>query len=226
MQQETIQYRLVWPGLLRLSHWVIAFGILFQILSAKLLEFDTVDTAFWYDWHIICGQTIMLAFLLRLILLFFPGSSHWRSLVPDKVQRQAMLQMIKFYISFARFPLPSWYAHNPFWLPLYILLYFVLAICLVTGLWTGTGTMIAGISIHKLHSVSSGFIIIFSLFHIVTAFLHDLKGKGAYISGMISGSRYFHIDKQMNADQLNIKGNDSVYVSMDSLEKDLKKKHK
>ena len=41
-----------------------------------------------------------------------------------------------------------------------------------------------------------GFILILTVAHVLAAFLHDLKGKGAAISGMISGYRYFHVEKQ------------------------------
>ena len=51
-----------------------------------------------------------LAVLLRVALLFVPGSSHWRALLPSRADRQAMMQMLKFYLSLVRTPLPAWYA--------------------------------------------------------------------------------------------------------------------
>ncbi len=225
MQQENIRYVLVWSGWLRLSHWLITAGVLFQITSAWAIGHDSADYAFWQDWHIISGQIILMALALRVALLFFPGSSNWRTLLPEKSQLQAMIQMIKFYLSLTRFPLPNWHAHNPLWLPLYLLIFFVLAACSITGLLYDSPKIIFGFPVVELHSASASVIIIFTLFHIVTVFLHDLKGKGAFISAMVNGYRYFHFTSQNNENNsLGMKQKmqaekQSVSISVDSIKK-------
>ena len=225
MQQENIRYVLVWSGWLRLSHWLIAAGVLFQITSAWAIGHGNADYTFWLDWHLISGQIVLMALALRVVLLFFPGSSNWRALIPEKSQLQAMVQMIKFYLSFTRFPLPNWHAHNPFWLPLYLLMFFVLAACSVTGLWYDSPKIIFGFPIVELHSVLASVIITFTIFHIVTVFLHDLKGKGAFISAMVNGHRYFHFTSQNNENNsLEMKQKmqaekQSVSISVDSIKK-------
>ena len=227
MQQENIRYVLVWSGWLRLSHWLIAAGILFQITSAWAIGHDNADYTFWQDWHLITGQIILMALALRVVLLFFPGSSNWRAFIPEKSQLQAMVQMIKFYLSLTRFPLPNWYAHNPLWLPLYLVIFFILAACSITGLLHDSPKIILNYPMVKLHSVLANVIIIFSIFHIVTVFLHDLKGKGAFISAMINGHRYFHFTSQSNENENNPREmqqkmqseKQSVYISVDSIEK-------
>ncbi len=225
MQQENIRYVLVWSGWLRLSHWLIAAGVLFQITSAWAIGHDNADYTFWLDWHLISGQIILMALALRVVLLFFPGSSNWRALIPEKAQLQAMVQMIKFYLSLARFPLPNWYAHNPLWLPLYLIIFVVIAACSVTGLLHDSPKIIFGFPVYKLHSAMASVIIIFTLFHIVTVFLHDLKGKGAFISAMVNGHRYFHFTSQNNENENNPREiqeeiqaeKQSVYISVDSI---------
>jgi len=223
MQQENIRYVLVWSGWLRLSHWLIAAGILFQITSAWAIGHDNADYTFWLDWHLISGQIILMALALRAVLLFFPGSSNWRAFLPEKSQLQAMVQMIKFYLSLTRFPLPNWYAHNPLWLPIYPVIFFILAGCSITGLLHDSPKIIFGFSMVKLHSALANVIIIFSIFHITTVFLHDLKGKGAFISAMINGHRYFHFTTQNNENKNNPREKQSekqsVYISVDSIEK-------
>lgn len=221
MQQENIRYVLVWSGWLRLSHWLIAAGVLFQITSAWAIGHDNADYTFWLDWHLISGQIILMALALRVVLLFSPGSSNWRTLFPEKSQLQAMVQMIKFYLSLARFPLPNWHAHNPFWLPLYLLMFFVLAACSVTGLLHDSPKIIFGFPMVELHSALATVITIFTIFHIVTVFLHDLKGKGAFISAMVNGHRYFHFTSQNNEDENNPREiqaeKQSVSISVDSI---------
>ncbi len=227
MQQENIRYVLVWSGWLRLSHWLIAAGILFQITSAWAIGHNNADYTFWLDWHLISGQIILMALALRAVLFFFPGSSSWRAFIPEKSQLQAMLQMIKFYLSLTRFPLPNWYAHNPLWLPLYLLMFFVLAACLISGLLHDSPKIIFGFTMVKLHSALANMIIIFSIAHIASVFLHDLKGKGAFISAMVNGHRYFHFTNQKNQNKHNPGEalgkmqveQQSVYISADSIKK-------
>ncbi len=221
MQQENIRYVLVWSGWLRLSHWLIAAGILFQITSAWAIGHDNADYTFWLDWHLISGQIILMALALRIVLLFFPGSNNWSAFIPEKSQLQAMLQMIKFYLSLTRFPLPNWYAHNPLWLPLYLLLFFILVACSITGLLHDSPKFFLNFSMVKLHSVLASVIIIFTIFHIATAFLHDLKGKGAFISAMINGYRYFHFPAQNNENNAREKQAEkqSISISADSIGK-------
>ncbi len=227
MQQENIRYVLVWSGWLRLSHWLIAAGILFQITSAWAIGHNNADYAFWLDWHLITGQIILVALALRVVLFFFSGSSSWRAFIPEKSQLQAMLQMIKFYLSLTRFPLPNWYAHNPLWLPLYLLMFFVLAACSITGLLHDSPKIIFGFTMVKLHSALASMIIIFTIAHIASVYLHDLKGKGAFISAMVNGHRYFHFTIQKNQNEHNPGEalgkmqveKQSVYISSNSIKK-------
>ncbi len=240
MQQEKIRYELVWSGWLRLSHWLIATGVVFQVFSAWVIGRDDVDFAYWSDWHQIVGQVILFALLLRLILLFLPpgkeqpASSHWRALLPGRPQRQAMLQVIKFYISLGRYPLPNWYAHNPLWQPVYAVFFIILALSLLSGLFYNSGYSVLGQEVENLHASFAAFITIFSVLHIVTAFLHDLKAKGAFISAMVNGFRYFHYARfnPVTAPITEIvkkQKQNSVYIPIDSLKaghlKDKGKKH-
>lgn len=223
MQQENIRYALVWSAWLRLSHWIIAGGVLFQIISAWAIAHDEAGAAFWLDWHLIVGQVILMALGLRVLLLFipvssnWPASSNWRAFIPGRAQYQAMIQMIKFYLSLARFPLPNWYAHNPLWLPVYPVFYLVLAACAVSGLLYNSSHIFFGTPMYTLHGALTTLIVAFSIFHIVTVVLHDLKGKGAYISAMVNGYRYFHYTGVNDKDDSDLLGRQSI--SVDSIKK-------
>ena len=227
MQQENIRYVLVWSAWLRLSHWIIAGGVLFQITSAWALAHDDANAAFWLDWHLIAGQIILMALALRVVLLFFPGSSNWRAFIPERSQFQAMIQMVKFYLSLARFPLPNWYAHNPLWLPVYPVFYLVLAGCAISGLLYNSSHIFFDTPMYELHSALTGLIVAFSIFHIATVFLHDLKGKGAYISAMVNGFRYFHYTGVNDKGGSGLPGKQSAdfadkqSISVDSINKQL-----
>jgi len=217
MQQEDIRYVLVWSAWLRLSHWLIAGGVLFQINSAWALAHDEANYSFWLDWHLITGQVILITLALRIILLFFPGSGNWRAFIPERSQLRAMLQMIKFYLSLGRYPLPNWYAHNPLWLPIYPVFFLVLAGCLVSGLLYNTSQIVFGTPMYELHGALAGLIAAFSIIHIMTVFLHDLKGKGACISAMVNGFRYFHHTAVSDKEGSDLSG--KLTVSVESIKR-------
>ncbi|MEZ5540562.1 MAG: cytochrome b/b6 domain-containing protein [Pseudomonadota bacterium] len=195
METETIRYVKIWSGWLRLAHWLIAGGVLFELASGWALAHDAIDPGFWYDWHIMIGQLTALAALLRVILLFVPGSSHWRALLPNRTDRQAMAQMLKFYLSLARTPLPAWYAHNPVWKPFYALNHLVLVACVASGFLHGTPWRLFGQAPDTLHTWLGVCLGLFAIAHGIAVFLHDLKGDGALVSAMISGARYFHVNR-------------------------------
>jgi Ni/Fe-hydrogenase 1 B-type cytochrome subunit len=129
--------------------------------------------------------------------------------------------MARFYLSFGKFPLPNWFAHNPFWRQLYPLLWLVLIAACATGLVYNAPYTLAGFSMHSLHGNLAVLISGFVMLHVLAAFLHDLKGKGAAISGMINGLRYFHVAAAHKPPlETPFKGNTPpVYVSVDSIKR-------
>jgi Ni/Fe-hydrogenase 1 B-type cytochrome subunit len=197
MNTDPIRYVPIWSGWLRAAHWLIAAGVLFELFSAWTFRLAVDDPGFWRDWHVIVGQLVALALLLRIVLLFVPGSSHWRALLPKRGQWRAMLQTLKFYLSLTRAPLPAWYAHNPFWAPVYLLVLLLLAACVASGLLHDVPyRRLSGLQPDTLHAGLGQALALFSLFHVIAAALHDWKGDGALVSAMFSGKRYFHVNRQ------------------------------
>lgn len=224
MPQENIRYMLIWSGWVRLTHGLIAAGVLFLFASAWAIQLGAVDYEFWRDWHMIVGQLLIITVVARVILMFLlPGSASWRAFLPDKAQWAGMKKMALFYLSFARFPLPNWFAHNPFWRLLYPLLLVALVACGITGLVYNSANTFLGMSIFGLHGGLAQVILIFTVSHLLAVVLHDLKGKGAAISGMISGYRYFHIEKPEGVQQANptaaVGKTSIVHVSIDSIQR-------
>lgn len=196
MTTDPIRQVLIWSGWLRAAHWLIAVGVLFELFSAWTLAQGAADPGFWRDWHLIVGQLVALALLLRSALLFVPGSSHWRVLLPKRGQWRAVMQMLKFYLTLTRAPLPAWYAHNPLWAPVYLLVLLLLTACLASGFLHVAPGPIAGLRTAVLHAGLGEALAVFSLFHVIAAALHDWKGEGALISAMFSGKRYFRVNRQ------------------------------
>ncbi len=193
MKQE-IRCVHVWPGWLRLSHWLIGFGVLFELFSAWAITHDNVDVAFWHDWHLIVGQVVLLAVLLRLGLLAWPGVTGWRALLPGRSHFHGAMQTLKFYVTLARSPLPNWHSHNPFWAPVYLVMLLLVLGAVASGLAYQSSWRPAGLSPVAVHAFCGLLLGWLAALHILAVFLHDWKGRGAHVSGMINGYRYFHIE--------------------------------
>lgn len=222
MLTEEIRCVPIWSGWVRLTHWLIAAGVLFQMLSAQAIAWGASDYTFWHDWHVICGQLLLVSVAARVILLFIlPASGSWRAFLPDQALWRGAVQMLRFYLSFARTPLPNWFAHNPLWRLLYPLLWLLLIAAGVSGLLYNTTYSIAGMYMHEFHTAIAQGITAFTVLHLLAVFLHDLKGKSAAISGMINGLRYFHVAKsQTPAPNSPFKGNTPpVYVAVENIKK-------
>ena len=169
------------------------------------------------------GQLMLIVIFLRIILLFTDGASNWRSFFDYKSQLNAIVQMIKFYLSFARLPLPNWYAHNPLWKPIYLFMIIVLLGCVITGLLYNSHFTWLGYSSTELHGALATIITVLSVAHIITAFLHDWKGKGAFISAIINGHRYFHYPSNNIEGKAETVKTPAIHIAVDSI-KNIKNK--
>lgn len=197
----------------RWTHWLIAAGVLFELISAWLIQNSNVDALVWSDWHSMIGQVLFLLLAYRIFLLFQPGSGHWRLLVPTREQRHIISQTLKFYASLGRMPCPNWYAFNPLWQPVYLFIIFVLLLTTISGYLIGSYIFPFDFSLADIHSFFSIIIIYFTLAHIAFSVLHDIKGTGAHISAMLNGYKYFHIKNNKPVEP------EETSVSLDSLVK-------
>jgi Ni/Fe-hydrogenase 1 B-type cytochrome subunit len=149
------------------------------------------------DYHYILAYVLSFALGLRIFLLMSSPASAtgWHDLVPNKDSLYKALAMLRFYVSFGRTPLPHWYAHSPLWAPIYLLLFFLLLIQIMSGFLIGAGQHTLLINLYTLHNFISTLILVFTATHIISVFLYDLKAGTSDISGMIHGYRIFIIEK-------------------------------
>lgn len=189
-----IRYLPVYSLQQRLTHWLLALGFGFEWLSAWLVDHSDVDLVVWSDWHLMIGQVLLLVMIWRLLLFFFAGSGHWRFFIPTREQRHIIRDTLRFYLSLGRTPLPDWYAFNPVWQPIYLLMIALGGIAVVTGFFHSALPFAGGLSSAGLHAFASYLLLSLALAHIVFAAWHDSMGRGAQISGMLNGHKYFHID--------------------------------
>jgi Ni/Fe-hydrogenase 1 B-type cytochrome subunit len=193
MKTETLHRREIWSTWLRLSHWTLALSTLALMATGWLVHHTPSVAQAAADWHYIAGSVFTIALALRIWVLFSDKlMGHWRFLLAD-LEPKKMLQMLKFYLSFGRSTLPRWYAHNPFWLPIYLILFVLMVLVAFTGHLQGSYPVIAGIYLPSLHAGIATLISLFVLGHVIAVFMHDLKGGSDDVSAMINGKRLFEV---------------------------------
>ena len=219
MTPNDIRCIAVWPARLRLSHWLMAAGVTFQLVSAWIVANTTADLGFWQDYHLMIGQLMILLVLFRAWLLLQKGVGHWRSFKTSKAQLDGAGQILKFYMSLFRFPLPNWFAYNPLWQMVYPFMLLFVLLAVITGAMHGSSIHLFGASMAELHGGATSTLYVLVLLHVATAILQDWKGKGGSISAMLNGNRYFHVDTEQAAQQVGSADGVEIHIPADSIKK-------
>ncbi len=221
MNNNEIQRIPVWSRALRIAHWVMAVAVVVLIVTGWRMESDPLPASTLLDDHFLAAAFLIPAFLLRLYLLFFgTGTDHISDCEPDMTRLRGAAAVLKFYFSLGRSPLPNWYAHNPLWGPLYLLLFLFLLIQILSGALQQSHPYIGMVNLHDIHIIGAYLITGFTVVHILAVFLHDLGGSGSDISAMINGHRIFILKKPVTTQQ----SGDIQSVSLDELRSSLKSK--
>jgi len=79
---------------------------------------------------------LAIALAVRLVYLVIGGNScdGLARAGADGPQLAALREALRFYSALGRGQLPTYYAHNPFWAPLYLVLFVLLTVEVATGL--------------------------------------------------------------------------------------------
>ncbi len=203
MADETnIQRVLIWSSWLRLSHWLMAIAVLLLAATGWLIKMTPSVANAASDYHYLLAIPLTIGLGLRAwLLLADKGVGHWSRLVPEARERRAYKPLILFYVSFGRMPLPKWYAQNPLWKPVYIVILFVLLLQILTGMNSVEHPVVLGFYLPQLHDIFASIILAFTAAHIIAVVLHDYKGTASDISAMVHGHRIFVVDKPESQEQ-------------------------
>lgn len=193
---EQIRRIAVWSGWLRLAHWALAGATLLLLATGWLIAHAPSLARSAAEIHYLGAGVLVFALALRLFLgLFGRGAERLEHLVPRAAELAAMRASLVFYLSLGRSRLPNWYAHSPLWKPLYLLLFVLLLLSALTGWLMPDMPVLGRFYLPRVHTVLADALFVFMLAHLFSIVLHDLKGQGADVSGMINGHRYFRIER-------------------------------
>lgn len=219
MKQFEIRRQQVWSKTLRWCHWGMAISVLVLIFTGGLIAWvpgraETLD-----DIHFVAAAILIAVLVIRIWLLFFgQGNDLLKNLQPNRHQLQQGWEVLRSYLTLGKIPLPKWYAHNPLWAPIYLLLFAVLLLQIISGLLLLNHiTLIGDLSLRQMHVIGFQIVTVFTFLHILASFFHDAKGTGSDISAMVNGHRIFIIEPQQPEKQ-----ESSAVISLDSLRKTIK----
>jgi len=223
MHSSQIKRLLVWNRPLRLCHWAMTLATLTLLLTGWLTRWTPERADQVRDLHYLAAALLMATLAARLWLLFIgKGSDRLHNLLPNRHRWKQALEVLRSYLTLGKLPLPRWYAHNPLWGPLYLLLFGVLAVQIGTGLLLlDQTTLLGNISLRSLHSWGYLFVLVFTLLHLAAIFFHDAKSSSADISGMVNGHRFFTIEP-LGAEPVTA----PKVIPLDTLSKQLKSREK
>ena len=189
---EQIRRVLVWSGWLRLIHGGLALSTLVLIATGWLLAGSPTladEASFIHD---LAASVLLASLLLRFFLAVAgKGPERFEHLLPRRSEFAAIRASLLFYLSLGRAPLPNWYAHNPLWKPLYLVLYLLLAMSALSGWIMPEFELIGRLYVPGFHAWLADVITALVIAHLLCVVLQDIRGRSADISAMLSGYRFF-----------------------------------
>jgi len=193
---EQIRRVSVWSGWLRFIHGALALATLILIATGWLVTNSPSLAEVAADVHFIAASVLISALLLRLVLGFAgKGSDRFEHMLPQRSDLAGMRASLLFYLSLGKAPLPNWFAHNPLWKPIYLILFVLLVLSAATGWIMPEIQLLGRLYLPRVHTWLSNAITVVTAAHIFSVVLQDIKGRSADISAMLNGHRFFVFER-------------------------------
>lgn len=193
---EQIRRVAVWSGWLRFTHGALALATLVLMATGWLIANSPMLAGSAADVHYLAASLLIAVLLLRLLLgLFGKGAERFEHMVPRTTELGSMRASLLFYLTLGKAPLPNWFAHNPLWKPLYLVLFVLLALLALSGWLMPEVPVLGRVYLPRLHVWLSNMVWALVLAHLFSVLLQDTKGQAADVSAMLNGHRYFNVER-------------------------------
>lgn len=194
---DQIRRVLVWSGWVRLAHWSLAAATLWLIATGWLLAHAPSLALSASELHYLGAGVLVFGLGLRVFLGFFgSGAERFEHLLPQASELNAIRTSALFYLSLGKAPLPNWFAHNPLWKLLYLVLIVLLALQALTGWLMPDLPLLWRFYLPHVHTSLATAILLIVAAHLYSVVLQDYRASTADVSAMINGHRYFSVDRE------------------------------
>lgn len=192
---DTFKRIALWSGWFRLAHALIGLATLVLLASGGLIRHSPVLAQNASDLHHVAAGFLLIGVLIR-IYLGFAGAAHERfsHLIPQASDWRGIWHTLRFYLLLGKTPLPRWYAHNPLWKPIYLMVYLMLLIQLATGVLMPQRELLAGFYLPSVHAYWANGLLWFVALHLLCSVWHDYASGSGDVSAMIHGHRLYFVD--------------------------------
>ena len=192
----------VWSGWLRLSHLAIGGASLILLATGWLLKYAPSLAGGGLEYHNIAAAVLIFGLVIRLWRML-AGSSVERveKLIPAGTEWSAARATLASYVTLGKLRLPRWHAHNPLWKLLYLGLYLLLLVLVLSGWLRSTQDFVLGLYLPDVHAIAASVVGWWTLLHIVAVVFHDYQGDATDVSSIINGHRQFVVDRPSDQTQ-------------------------
>ena len=145
MDGPVVKRVLVWSGWLRTSHACIGLAVLVLLFTGWLIAESPSLAESALELHYLASAFLIFGLVVRVVLMF-AGMEHERlpGLFPASSELYAMARTFRFYISLGKSPMPGWYAQNPLWKPVYLVIYLALIVLVISGAVMPDASLVLG----------------------------------------------------------------------------------
>lgn len=197
----------IWSKWLRVIHGIFIGALITLILSGWLLsQADFLASINTITVHQVASTFIGVFLLIRLILLVFgKGAEHLKSFFDQGDKFAKTNELLAFYFSLGKRPLPHWHSKAALWSLLYLIMFGLMALLILTGIMQNNQDSFLGFVLLKTHLDLGRWLVYLVGFHILAAILHDAKSLNANISAIINGHRTIHIEEKKDPSVIEVK---------------------
>ena len=205
----------VWQIPVRVAHWTIFLSMVllsitgwylhspFVAVSSRSGEYTLATVRFIHE---VTAFVFTCAFLLRMYW-FFVGNvyARWKAFVPTtRQQRRGVGQMLKYYL-FLRWVAPDEVGHNPLAASMYLLVYALMFVQILTGFalyqWLlGSGPLVAMFGwlprliniqyLREAHYFVMFLFMAFTIHHVYSALLVSIEAANGLMGSIFSGHKF------------------------------------
>ena len=189
----------IWSKWLRIIHGVFILSFFTLVVSGWLLIQNVQGFSSLLITHQVASTFIGVFLLIRIVLLAIgKGAESIKSFFDQGMKLQKVNELLAFYFTLGKRPLPNWHSKPALWSFIYLVMFVLMILSLITGVLQTQQDMFFKWVLHDLHLLITETLLWTVLLHIITSILHDAKSENANISAMINGQRYLTIEERSN----------------------------